>query len=155
MMQTFVAEISIKSNLHESSQNKMCWTNTRNVQHEAKRSCHSSVKGENMMQASLSDSLTSHCPAPLLTFQISPPVKWVSKCARQKAALRGCALDSRGSVGQSGRALLHWWACPVRSGCLGSLYRRWCEWKDHMSASGAPGMQTNSHQNKKKKKKNK
>lgn len=44
-----------------------------------KRRSHSGVKGES---TSMSEPLTSHCPTPLI-FQFAPPVKWVSKCARQ------------------------------------------------------------------------
>lgn len=71
-----------------------------------------------------------------------PPVKWVSKCAKQK--LCEYVFDSQGSVGQWGRALLHWWACPVHLDCLGSLYRRLCVWKGHTSALATPVMQTNA-----------
>lgn len=63
---------------------------------------------------------------------------------KTNAVRRRCVFDSRGSVGLWGRALLRWWACPVHSGCLGSLYRRWCVWKDHTFALEAPALWTDN-----------
>jgi len=64
---------------------------------------------------------------------------------KTKAVLCGRVVDSQGSAEQWGRVPLHWWACPVHSDCLGSLYRRWCVWKDHTSAWATPATQTHTY----------